>query len=170
MPDPATIALLASLGFKGLSSLFGGRSRRKKEDESRRATTAGLTLAQKQREDARRARLALASGLLGGVPATTAGGGVRTNVGLDPALLARLDQERTYDFGSTLPRSVGGIDAFLEGLLGGAADVVPRMIDPEANAAAGGEGASGSPSAGGGFLPRPTVTIDDLQRLQRQGG
>lgn len=156
--DPATIALLGSLGLKLGSKIFGGRSERKKHEERNRATAAGLTLQQKQREDARRARLALAQGLLGGVPGTT-GGGVRTNVGLDPALVAQLGQERTYDFAGTMPKSVGGTDAFLSGLFGGAADVVPYMFGGNA-AAAGGTEVPGSGQAG-----VKAIDLDELRAL-----
>lgn len=161
--EPVTTAALISLGAKGLSKLFGGRSDKKKQEEQNRSTAAGLTIQQKQREDARRARLAMAQGLLGGVPATTAGGGVNTNVGLDPALVEKLMAERTYDFAGAMPRSTGGVDAFLSGLFGGAADVAPYLI-PGARDDANDDGGSpfgGSPRPAG----VPAIDLDELRAL-----
>lgn len=165
--DPATITLLASLGVKGLSALFGNRAKGKQEAENRRAATSGLNIGQKQREDARRARLALANGLLGGVPGTTAGGGVNTNVGLDPALFERLNQERTYDFGSTMPQSKGGIDAFLSGLFGGAADVIPRIDGGATSHSGNGMPTPSQPMPQQGV---PAIDLDELRALGKTTG
>lgn len=160
--DPVTIATLASLGIKGLSSLFGGRSKRKQQAETNRATTAGLNIRQKQSEDSRRARLALAQGLMGRIPATTAGGGVRTNQGpLDPALFDQLNQERTYDFGSAMPKSAGGMDAFLEGLFGGAADVIPRVVTGGATSHTG----NGMPTPSQPMPHQSAIDLDELRAL-----
>jgi hypothetical protein len=115
------------LGLKGLSSWFGKKSADKQYGENRDATVAGLNIKQEMSEDKRRAMLALANSLLGGVPGTTGGGNIRTNVALDPALFAQLNEERKYDFGSAVPEKAGGMDGFLSGLFGGAAETVPYM-------------------------------------------
>lgn len=127
---PVPIAAAAAVAFlKGLQAFLGKKSKDKKAKEQNRASTAALTLTQKQREDQRRARLRAANSLLGGVPATTAGGGVNTNVGLDPALVADLDKERTYDFGSALPDSgTGSTYDFLSGLFGELGDTATRAF------------------------------------------
>lgn len=158
--DPLTAAAIASGVLKLGGKIFGGISAKKKLNEQNRAATASMTLAQKRAEDQRRARLALANGLLSGVPATTAGGGVNTNVGLDPALFAQLDRERTYDFGSTLPKHAGGVYGFLGGLFEGAADIAPYMMSGGANAAArGGNAVPGTPSGA------PAIDLDELRAL-----
>jgi len=93
--------LVAGLAAKAIGSFLKGRSQKKKAKEQmaasereRKSTVAGLSLQQTMGEDKRRARLALAQSLLGGVAGTTAGGRVNTNVALDPALLAQLGVER----------------------------------------------------------------------------
>lgn len=167
MVDPVTLAAIFA-GLKGLGGLFGSRSRNAQYDANRDATIASLTLRQKMSEDQRRARLALAMGLLGGVPETTAGGGVRTNLDLDPALIADLDKERTYDFGAAVPERAGGLDAFLSGLFGTAGDTVGAMKPSPSAAPTVPTGAAASPTGASPFddptfnLPNPTVTFDDL--------
>ena len=158
MPIPALAVAGGSLLFKGLSSFFGHKSKTKANKEQRRAQIAALTLQQKQREDARRARVDAASSLLGRVPATTAGGGVNTNVALDPELVKRLSTERTYDFSSAVPdENVGAGSAFLSGLFGGVGDLGAYLYDQQH---AGAEGAGG-----GGQLQG--LSFDELKRLQK---
>jgi len=144
--DPLSLGLAGgSLLFKGLGALFGHKSKSKANDEQRRAQIAALTLAQKQREDARRARLELGSSILNRVPATTAGGRVNTNVALDPELVKKLGMERTYDFGSAVPNeNAGASSAFLSGLFGGAGDLATSMYQPQGQ---GGNGIQGIPLA-----------------------
>lgn len=167
MPSPLAIAGIG-LGAKALSSLLGGRSKKKQEKSNKQAATNAANIQQKQREDQRRARLQLGNSLLGGVPQTT-GGGVRTNVALDPAVFADLNRERTYDFGSAIPESAGGVEAFLSGLFGDVADFIPHAtaagaFGPEAQAA----GQQGS------FLPgnmqNGAITIEQLLELLGLGG
>jgi type II secretory pathway pseudopilin PulG len=118
----------AMLAAKVGKSYFGNKAKKKQNDEQRKAEVSALTLQQKQREDARRARVAAAGSLLNGVPSTTAGGGVNTGVGLDPALLAQLGLERTYDFGSAVPdRNKGAGSAMLAGLFGDVGDTLGSM-------------------------------------------
>lgn len=122
---PAPIVAAATVAFlKGLSALMNKKAKSKQGKEQNRANTEALNLAQKRSEDSRRARVRAGASLLGGVPSTTAGGAVNTNVGLDPGLVADLEKERTYDYGKTMPDSdKGATYEFLAGLLGGAGDV-----------------------------------------------
>lgn len=164
MALPLAGLLAASLAAKGIGGLFGNRSKKKKAAESKRATTAGLNIQQKRSEDARRARLQLGASLLGGVPRTTAGGGVNTNVGLDPELVKQLGVERTYDFGSAVPdESAGGGSAFLSGLFGGIGDTIPYMTE------GGREAMSGMGAGGPGGVNTNSVnsglSIEDLMKF-----
>lgn len=153
------------LGLKGLGSLFGGKSKEAQYDENRDATIAGLGLKQKMSEDRRRAILALANSLMNRIPETTAGGGVRTNIGLDPAIFEMLNKERSYDFASAVPESKGGVSGFLSGLFGGAAETIPYMKSPTA-AASPTTPSTPNPFADPNFnLAPPTVTLDDLMNL-----
>ncbi len=168
MPIPAPVLIAGgSLALKGLSKLFGGKSKKKQEKEAKRAATAGANLQQKRGEDQRRGRLQLGNSLLNGVPQTT-GGGVRTNVALDPAVFEGLNAERTYDFGSTIPEGVGGSEAFLSGLFGDAADFLPEA------AAAGAFGGTPNPEANVGSVGEANgaLTLEQLMDLlgQRGGG
>lgn len=157
-----------ALAVKGASKLFGHKSKTKANDEQRRAATAALNTRQKMTEDKRIGRLKLGASMLGSVPKTTAGGGVNTNLDIDPAILAQLGAERTYDFGSTVPNmNEGATWAFLSGLAGDVGDfgvdyAASRLGgDPESrlNAAAGAQG----PLAGGpGLAATPTVSWEDL--------
>jgi len=176
MPIPALAVAGGSLLFKGLSSLFGGKAKKKQYNVQRNAAIAGLNIKQKQGEDARRARLQLANSILSRVPSTTAGGGVNTNVALDPELVKQLGVEHTYDFGSAVPEYAGGgVNGFLEGLFGGAADTLPYLGGGgNADAAAGGpiQGVDISPTAGAASAPSasPTVSWDELFRQSGGGG
>lgn len=172
--DPATIAFIASLGIKGLGSLFGHKAAKKKAANTRAATISGLNIQQKQKEDARRARLQLGSSILGRVPKTTAGGGVNTNVGLDPELVKALGVERTYDFGSAVPdESAGGGSAFLSGLFGGIGDTIPYLVGgrqggSQAAAAAGpinGVDLGGGPGGVNTTSVNSGLSFDDLMKL-----
>lgn len=128
----------AILAAKGISALEKKKAQSKQNDSQRNATIASLTLRQKQSEDARIARLKLGADMLGRVPKTTAGGGVNTNVGIDPELLKQLEIARTYDFGSTVPDgNAGSTDAFLSGLFGSAGDALAGVK---------GGGAQGTPT------------------------
>jgi hypothetical protein len=123
MPLPLLAIAAGALAAKAASKIAKKKAQSNANKEQKRATTAQLTIGQKQREDARRARLDAGSSLLGGVPKTTAGGGVNTNVGLDPELVKRLGVERTYDFGSALPdANKGATWALLSGLFGDVGD------------------------------------------------
>lgn len=123
MPLPILAVAAGALAAKAASKYFGGKAKKKQEAESNRANTAALNLQQKQQEDARRSRVELGSSLLNGVPSTTAGGAVNTNVGLDPALVEKLMLERKYDFGSTMRKpGTGAGSAFLSGLFGDIGD------------------------------------------------
>jgi type II secretory pathway pseudopilin PulG len=166
-----------SLLLKGLGSIFGTRSKNKQQAEQNRAAAAGLAIQQKRGEDERRARLQLGNSLLGGVPSTTAGGGVNTNVGLDPELVKSLGLERTYDFGSAMPKpGAGGIDAFLAGLFGGAADTLPytnfsqQQPDSGATFPAGFRWPGGAANNPNSPAAAPTVGMDDLMKLIGSGG
>lgn len=177
MPAPIVTAAVVTALLKGLGHVFGQKGKKKREAEQRRATVATKTTRQKMAEDARRSRVRAGASLLGGVPATTAGGAVNTNVGLDPALVADLEKERTYDFESTEPKAgVGATWDFLDGLFGDAGDVVTRAYgtDPVAAAAAPRGGVlPGSPSSPltppGGITRTPWVddalSIEDLLKL-----
>jgi hypothetical protein len=163
MPFPAIPVAAASLFLKGLSAFAGGKAKKKQQADQNRARTAGLNIQQKQSEDSRRARLDAANSILGRVPATTAGGGVRTGVALDPALVNRLSQERTYDFGSAMPTPGTGAGwEFLSGLAGGAGDTVAGLNDP-------GQGLiqrDVPEGVVGGSVGDPTtITLEDLMKL-----
>lgn len=153
------------LGLKGLDSLFGGKAKEAQYDENRDATIAGLGLKQKMSEDRRRAILALANSLMNRIPETTAGGGVRTNIGLDPAIFEMLNKERSYDFASAVPESKGGVSGFLSGLFGGAAETVPYLNSPLSQP--GQPGAVPQPAAGAANIPSgdltaPNISLDEL--------
>lgn len=155
----------AGLGLKAVSSFFGNKSKKKQEKANKKAAVNAANIQQKRGEDQRRGRLAVGQSLLNGVPQQT-GGGVRTNVAMDPALFANLDRERTYDFGSAIPESTGGVEAFLSGLAGDAADFLPAAYSagalggaPEQQAQMGAMGTA--PGAG----TSGALTIDDLLRL-----
>lgn len=141
-----------------LSAIFKNRSSNKRNNEQRRATTAQLTLAQKQREDARRARFQYGASLLEGVPGTTAGGRVNTNVALDPELVRSIGAERTYDFAGAVPnQNAGAGSAFAAGLIDNifsSADETAAYMAP---------GAAGAPSVPGGV---PGLSIDQLLNLR----
>jgi hypothetical protein len=155
------VAAGIGLGLKGLGKLFGGKAKKKQNDNQRNATIAGLTIQQKQAEDKRRARLALANSLLGSVPGTTAGGGVNTNVALDPEMVKQLSLERTYDFGSAVPdANAGAGSAFLSGLFGGAGDLATAAFGGGANGVGAGAAAAGGPIVDG-------LSLEDLLKLQR---
>jgi hypothetical protein len=160
MPLPIAAIAGISLGAKALASLFGRRAQTSQVRENNRAQTAALTLAQKQREDQRRARLAFGQGLLGRVPANVDGSG--GSLALDPALYARLDEERKYNFAPTAAASTGGGSAFLEGLFGGAADVAPYLLGGQSAGSAPAPSAHGSPAQG-----IPAVDLDELRALGR---
>lgn len=155
---PFAIALAA----KGTQAYLSSRSKKKQAKEGKRSTTAALQLQHKQREDARRARLQTAASMLNGVPSTTAGGGVNTNVGLDPELLRQLNVERQYDFESAVPdETQGSTDAFLSGLFGGAGDVAGYYGAQQGGGFGGAAGAmtQGSGQGAGG------LTFEDLMKL-----
>lgn len=179
MPAPIVTAAVVTALLKGLGHVFGQKGKKKREAEQRRATVATKTTRQKMAEDARRARVRAGASLLGGVPQTTAGGAVNTNVGLDPALVADLEKERTYDWGAGIPdESKGATWEFLGGLFDDAGDVPTYAYgtDPVAAAAAPrGSIPPGSPSSlltpPGGITRTPWVddalSIDDLLKLGR---
>lgn len=156
--DPVTAAALISVGGKLLGGIFGRRSRNAQTREANRAQTAALTLAQRQREDARRARLAFGQGLLGRVPANVDGSG--GNLALSPELYGRLDQERRYDFAPTAAAPRGGGSAFLEGLFNGAAEVAPYLVPGAQNADGPSTGVTGNVGA-------PAIDLDELRALGR---
>lgn len=143
-----------------LTAVFGHRAKSKSNDEQRRATTAGLTLAQRQREDARRGRVDLGSNLMS-----------RAGVALDPELVARLGRERTYDYGSAVPNSNAGAgSAFVAGLIGdlanGADETAAYMSSPAtAGAAVGAPGAAASVPGG-----VPGLSLEQLMAMIRSGG
>lgn len=127
--DPVTIAALVSLGAKGISALFGHRASNARNANQRSAQIAGLNLQQQRSEDSRRARLNLGAGMLNGVPGSTAGGRVNTNVALDPELLRTLGQERRYNFAAAVPNeSAGSGSNVVAGLFNGVADTAPYAI------------------------------------------
>lgn len=113
------------LAAKAAKSYFGHKAKKKQNNAQRSATTAQLTIGQKQREDARRAKVSLGGSILGNVPKTTAGGAVNTGVAIDPELLKQLGVERTYDFQSAVPdNNAGSGSAFLSGLFGDVGDTL----------------------------------------------
>lgn len=123
MPLPILAVAAGALAAKAASRYFGGKAKKKQEAESNRANTAALDIRQKQGEDERRSRVRLGTSLLNGVPSTTAGGAVNTNVGLDPELVNQLMLERKYDFGSAMQKpGTGAGSAFLSGLFGDVGD------------------------------------------------
>ena len=125
MPIPLAVPLALGIGSK-IASFFGGRGKakaQKKAAESQRlAQIRRMELGQKGSADTRRSRLSLAQALLGGMPGTTAGGHVQTNVALDPEILRQLGIERKYDFseavGSEADPGAGAGASFVGGLLG----------------------------------------------------
>lgn len=122
------IPAAAILAAKAGKAYFGSKAKKKQNDAQRTADVSALTIEQKQREDARRARVDAGASLLNGVPGTTAGGGVNTGVSLDPELVKRLGLERTYDFKSAVAdRNAGAGSAFLSGLFGDVGDTVAGM-------------------------------------------
>lgn len=134
------------LAAKAGQAYFSGRSKKKKAEEQKKAATAQLTVGQQQREDVRRGRLELGASMLSRVPKTTAGGGVNTNVALDPDLVAKLGVERKYDFASTVPdQAAGNGSEFVSGLFGGAGDALA--------------GAYGHGLGGGGGSPTPSSML-----------
>src|SRR4051812_25078332 len=142
------IPLVVALAAKAGQSYFGNKAKKKQAESNRNANIAQLTIGQKQREDSRRAHLALADSMLNRIPKTTAGGGVNTNVGLDPELVKQLGVERTYDFASAVPDGAAGSgSAFLSGLFGGVADTVPYGVG------------GGSSGGGGGGETAPWVDV-----------
>lgn len=156
---PFAIALAAKAGSSALKS----RAKSKQAKRDRKAQIAALGIGQKQKEDTRRSRVALGNSLLGGVPATT-GGGVRTNVGLDPALYEQMMKERTYDFGAAVPEQGGAMSEFLAGLFGDIADTVPYGVgDPNDPNRLQGETRpmQGGPTGG----VNQTVNWEDLMKL-----
>lgn len=173
---PAAAFLAAKIG----KSYFNSRSKKKANTEQKRADVSALTTQQKQGEDSRRARVQAAGSLLNGVPSTTAGGGVNTNVGLDPALLASLGAERTYDFASGIPdRNKGAGSALIAGLFGDVGDTIATAYGGGAMGAAGSALAGGAHTAnannlssfvgndaagGGGGL-----SFEELQKLINSG-
>lgn len=180
---PAIAAAAAAAFLKGIGALFGSKGRKKKEQAQRQATVSALTTRQKQQEDRRRSNVRLGSSLLNTVPETTAGGGIRTNVGIDPAVVADLEKERTYDFESMVPQAgAGSTYDFLSGLFGGAGDVAVRAFGGPAAAPAAVSGMipSGAPSSPmtppGGLTRTPwdvnagqphALSIEDLLALSR---
>lgn len=158
MPIPAPlIAAGASLAFKGLGSIFGGKAKRKQEKANKQAATNAANIRQKQSEDQRRARLQFGASIANSLPA-------HRGAGVDPKLLESLMQERTYDFGSAIPESAGGADAFLSGLFGDAADMVPDAY---------GAGIFGKVPVPGGINPGAGVgglTIEELLEMTGQSG
>jgi hypothetical protein len=159
MPIPAPlIAAGASLAFKGLGSIFGGRAKKKQERANKQAATNAANIQQKRSEDQRRARLSLGASMANGID--------RPGMKIDPALLEQLMQERTYDFGSAIPESAGGSDAFLSGLFGGASDLVPSAYGAGVFGAVPPDATGGIAGQGGG--PQ-TITLDDLMELMGQG-
>lgn len=164
LPHPATahaialpvILAAATLAAKGASSIFGNKAKRKQEQENKRAATEQANTRQKMMEDERRNRVRIAQQLLGGVPQTTAGGGVNTNVGMDPSFWDEQMKERTYDFGKGVPESKGGTQAFLAGLFGGIGETIPAMYNP----------AGGAGGMGGGMPSKPApISWQDLLAL-----
>jgi type II secretory pathway pseudopilin PulG len=142
---PAWVIPAAILAAKAAKSYFGNKAKKKQNTNQRNAAVAGLTFQQKQREDARRARLKLGGSMMNSIPATTAGGSVNTNMGIDPALLEQLGIERTYDFGSAVPDyNAGAGSAFLSGLFGDVGDTLGYMY--------------GMGGAGGGTTPWADVS------------
>lgn len=124
MPLPLLAIAAGALAAKAGKSYFAGRAKKKQEAESNRANTAALNLQQKQREDQRIASNKLGASLLNGVPKQGALG-INTNVGLDPALMDQLNVERTYDYGSAMPKpGTGAGSAFLSGLFGDIGDTL----------------------------------------------
>lgn len=168
---PLAVAGLG-LGLKAAGSFFGGRSKKKQEKENKKAAVNGANIQQKKSEDTRRGRLAVGQSLLNGVPAQT-GGGVNTNVAMDPALFEGLNRERTYDFGSAVPESVGGTEAFLSGLFGDTADFLPFAAASGALGPGAAGGANGlMPGAnplGGAGAGNGAITLDQLLELLGQG-
>lgn len=163
--------------FSALQSLFGSRSETKREEEQRRAIIAALTLRQKRGEDSRLGKLAVGQNYLENVPEFTGDGSVRTNVhGLPPDLLAKLSQERTYDFESAVPHAgAGGFDGLLSGLFGTAHDTAigaahPIASTPEASyggissGAVAGYGAGGTSDYGGSSssATEPNISLEQL--------
>lgn len=176
-----------SLAAKGLSSLFGAKSKKKQQEAQRKAQIAGLELGQKQGERSRLGKLDLAKSLLGGVPNRTyegVGGGsfnIQPNVALDPELAARLGVERRDDFSKVVPEAGAGAgSAFLSGLFGGGADVLAQMSANKQAAENGGEvqgysgpmGGTPQPEGFGGPADRAAgqgLSLEDLFALSRTG-
>lgn len=170
--------VIGHLGALPASQLYGDKAGQKKGQESRRAAIEQANLRQRMSEDQRRRRLQLGNSLLSGVPAQT-GGGVNTNVGIDPAIFAELNRERTgtapgakevargtYDFGAAMPDpEAGASDAFLSGLFGTVSDIGLRALAPGAGGAGDAAPETGAdPSAMGG------LSIADLMKLINGGG
>lgn len=182
----------AILAAKAGKAYFGNKAKHKANDEEKRAATAALNTQQKQREDARRGRLKLGASMLSSVPKTTAGGGVSTNLDIDPAILDALGAERTYDFGATITdRNKGAGSAFLSGLFG---DVGDTLTSAYTHGLGGDDGvtapwqdvsrtganpwANGTASLPGGLSSAPlnmvgdggpAIDWEDLYRLQGDG-
>jgi hypothetical protein len=140
MPIPALAALGVSVGSKLLGGLFGGKSKKKQEEAQRQATIGGAENANAMHEDQRTARAAIGSSLLG-----QAG----SDFALDPALAARLQQTRSYDFGKGVPQAGAGMGSgLLSGLFGGIGDVASQY---------------GINAEGGGVPTQEVPTTPDLR-------
>lgn len=185
MPAPVVVAAGVTAFLKGLSALMKHKAAQKRAKEMKRANVAALTTAQKRIEDQRRAKVRTGAALLNSVPATTAGGAVKTNVGIDPSIVADLEKERTYDFESGLPdQSKGATYDFLAGLFGDAEETTTRAFGAPAPGGTTRSNSSTGPSSlltpPGGitrtpFVPAPIeqpeqLTYEDLMRLLRGDG
>jgi hypothetical protein len=158
MPLPLLAIGAGLLAAKAGQAYFGNKSKKKKAEDQKKSTTNALTIQQKRSEDARRARLQLGASMMNSVPKTTAGGGVNTNTGIDPELLAQLNIERQYDFGSAVPDGAAGNgSAFVSGLFGAAGDTITGMY-------------GGGMGGGGGTPTSASMLYDRGTGVQLPGG
>jgi hypothetical protein len=120
--------LAAGVGASLLKGLFKNKSDKKKQQATNDATIAQANLRQKMGEDQRLGALDAGSSMLNSVagsnPSAFNGRIDLSGFKLDPEMLARLQQERKYDFSGTVPKAGAGAgSALLSGLFGDAQDL-----------------------------------------------
>ena len=121
---------LLGLGAGLIGSLFGNKAKQKQAEEQCKAQIAGLNLQQNMGEDKRLARLNLAQSILGKINSNSPayGGRLNFNTAIDPAVLAQLQQRRSYDFAPTVAdQNVGAGTGLLGGLFGGAGQLMQEI-------------------------------------------
>ncbi len=146
------IGLLTGL-FGGL---FGGKGKEEQAANQRAAQIASLNLKQKMAEDQRLANVGIGSSILKGLGAGTGHYGGRvdmSNFALDPALVAKLSKERTYDFSKAVPDQMAGAGSsalgdFFSSIPSTAASLVPYIPQtPGIGGSAGMTGEAAGPPA-----------------------